>query len=117
MSTVVPMGKNKIDMANNRQSNNNNDNINGEQELTSYLKSMFIKLNDNSNIDSNPQIQPQQSSIDNANNKIIVNGDGISVVVSNSDVKHSDDRNQCESKKFDELSKSSITLFGFINID
>nr|XP_046913684.1 putative uncharacterized protein DDB_G0282133 [Dermatophagoides farinae]XP_046913685.1 putative uncharacterized protein DDB_G0282133 [Dermatophagoides farinae]XP_046913686.1 putative uncharacterized protein DDB_G0282133 [Dermatophagoides farinae] len=98
----------KMSLTATNNNNNNNDNINGEQELTSYLKSMFIKLNDNSNIDSNPQIQPQQSSIDNATNKIIVNGDGISVVVSNSDVKHSDDRNQCESKKFDELSKPSI---------
>lgn len=32
MSTVVPMGKNKIDMANNRQSNNNNDNIDDDNE-------------------------------------------------------------------------------------
>ncbi|KAH9417625.1 hypothetical protein DERP_010439 [Dermatophagoides pteronyssinus] len=96
--------------ATNNNNNNNNDNINGEQQdLTSYLKSMFIELNGNINdVHSNLQPQPQQTS-NSAIDKIIVNGDGS--VISNSDVKHRDDcsrqQQQCETKK-SELTKPFV---------
>ena len=96
--------------ATNNNNNNNNDNINGEQQdLTSYLKSMFIELNGNINdVHSNLQPQPQQTS-NSAIDKIIVNVDGS--VISNSDVKHRDDcsrqEQQCETKK-SELTKPFV---------